>query len=104
MKKKLLIILVGILVTSTLAGCWPFDRTYYVNPRFPVIPEPKRPQLVEPDLSKLLAEEKDRVNENTNRLMLYAKQLEYGIQMYNDHAMSMNRKNGYDGEVVSEIK
>jgi len=98
-------IITAVLVLSLLmsAGCdmQLFGRSHFVYQRVPVIPLPDRPDLSKPDLSKLDKENALIINNNTNKLMSYSKQLEIAIKMYNNFAAESNTQGGY---VISEIE
>ena len=84
------------LVIGTLgSSCAYFRGANYYNPRFPIIPKPDRPKLVDVsgiEVKKMSPESQKAVIDNTNALMDYAKKLEVGIDEYNKYAAEKNKK------------
>jgi hypothetical protein len=83
------------LTIGTLgSSCAFFQGAGYYTPRFPVIPKPERPDLVDvsgDEVKKMSPEAQKAVVDNTNALMDYAKKLEVGIDEYNKFASEKNK-------------
>lgn len=65
----------------------------YYTPRYPVIPKPARPQLVNvtgDELGKMSPAASAAVTTNFDKLMDYARKLEIGIEEYNKFAVEKN--------------
>ena len=87
-----------ILIVSTLAssGC---ARYVYVQQRFPVISLPDRPQLQNlpgTEMQKMGPDTQKAVVQNFDALILYIKQVEASVKVYNDMAEETNKKSGYN--------
>lgn len=89
-------------ILTCSSGCTLFVKTIPVYPRMPTVEIPQRPQLENvagSELVKMNEVERNKVINNTVKLVTYSKKLEISLIELNNYAVENNKK--YEGYLIS---